>query len=129
MIIVGLNDVAGAHHNSSVALVKDGKILFAASEERFTRVKFDMTFPKNALQAALDYAGIDIKQVDYFAIGYPASSFYNDLFCRSFCDLPRSLFGLIGHNFFGMLKYVFPNIRKMYKPAVFFQWIVKIWNI
>jgi len=119
MIIVGMNDVAGAHHNSSVALVVDGEVVYAASEERFTRVKFDMSFPRHALESALDYAGISIKDVDYFAVGYPPSSFYNDLFSRKFWDLPRSVLGLVGHNFWGMVKYLFPNIRKMYKPAVF----------
>ncbi len=119
MIIVGLNDVAGAHHNSSVALVKDGKIVYAASEERFSRIKFDMNFPDMALQEALRYAQIDIRDVDYFAVGYPPSSFYSDLFCRAFMDLPRSVFGLVGHNFTGMLKYLWPNVQKMYKPAEF----------
>ena len=119
MIIIGLNDVAGAHHNSSVALIRDGEIVFAASEERFTRVKFDMSFPKNALNAALEFANIGLDDVDYFAVGYPPSSFYLDLFCRSPLDLPRSLLGLVGHNFTGMLKYLWPNVKKMYKPAVF----------
>ncbi len=119
MIIVGMNDVAGAHHNSSVALVVDGEVVYAASEERFTRQKFDMSFPKHALETALDYAGISINDVDYFAVGYPPSSFYNDLFCRDFWDLPRSVLGLVGHNFLGLVRYLFPNIRKMYKPAAF----------
>ncbi len=119
MIIIGLNDVAGAHHNSSVALIQDGKVTFATSEERFTRVKFEMAFPQNALQAALDFAKLRLEDVDYFAVGYPPSSFYLDLFCRRFWDLPRSVLGLVGHNFWGMVKYLFPNVRKMYKPAEF----------
>jgi carbamoyltransferase len=119
MLIVGLNDVAGAHHNSSVALVEDGQILFGASEERFSRIKFDMSFPQSALQAALDFRGVDLSDVDYFAVGYPPSSFYLDLFGRKIWDLPRSLFGLLGHNFLGMMKYLVPNFSKMYKTAVF----------
>ncbi len=119
MIIIGMNDIAGAHHNSSVSLIKDGNILFASSEERFSRIKFDMNFPSNALQAALDYTGLTLNDVDYFAVGYPPSSFYSDLFCRKFFDLPRSLLGLVGHNFFGMFKYLLPNFKKMYKPAVY----------
>jgi len=119
MIIVGLNDVAGAHHNSSVALIKDGDIVFGASEERFSRIKFDMNFPRQALRAALDFAGISLDDVDYFAVGYPPSSFYLDLFGRKFGDLPRTLLGLVGHNFLGMMKYLLPNFIKMYKPAVY----------
>jgi len=119
MIIMGLNDVAGAHHNSSVALIKDGRVVFGASEERFTRIKFDMNFPRQALQAALTFKGIALEDVDYFAVGYPPSAFYSDLFGRKFWDLPRSVLGLVGHNFWGMAKYLAPNFAKMYKPAVF----------
>jgi len=119
MIIVGLNDVAGTHHNSSVALVRDGIILFAASEERFSRIKFDMNFPQQALLHALKHAEISLDQVDYFAVGYPPSSFYFDLLRRSALDLPRSLAGLAGHNLSGIFKYLMPNFRKMYKPARF----------
>jgi len=119
MIIMGLNDVAGAHHNSSVALIEDGKVLYGASEERFTRIKYDMNFPQQALENALEFRNLSVDDVDYFAIGYPPSSFYTDLFCRKFWDLPRSLVGLMGHNFSGMLKYLAPNFKKMYKPAAF----------
>lgn len=119
MIILGFNDVAGAHHNSSVALVKDGKVIFGTSEERFTRVKYEMQFPVNSMNQALRFAGLDLKDIDYFAVGYPPSSFYNDLFCRNFFDLPRAVLGLVGHNFWGMMKYLLPNFKKMYKPAVY----------
>ena len=126
MIIVGLNDVAGAHHNSSVALIKDGEILFGASEERFSRAKFDMNFPEQALNAALEFANITKDDVDYFAVGYPPSSFYLDLFDRKIWDLPRSVLGLVGHNLSGMLKYVAPNFKKMYKPAAFQNGLKKL---
>ena len=119
MKIVGLNDVAGAHHNSSVALIIDGQIVYGASEERFSRIKYDMNFPGQALHHALRKANLDISDIDYFAVGYPPSGFYTDLFSKSMRDLPRSVLGLIGHNFTGFLKYVAPNIKKMYKPAAF----------
>ena len=126
MYIVGMNDVAGAHHNSSASLIKDGAIVFASSEERYTRIKFDMSFPINALNAALEFANIELKDVDYFAVGYPPSSFYLDLFERSILDLPRSLLGLVGHNFSGMLKYLWPNFQKMYKPPVYHNGLKKL---
>ena len=119
MIILGFNDVAGAHHNSSVALVEDGRLLFGASEERFTRIKYEMSFPQRSLEAALAFRNISLDDVDYFAVGYPPSSFYGDLFCRNLFDLPRSVLGLVGHNLSGMLKYLAPNFQKMYKPAAF----------
>jgi carbamoyltransferase len=117
--IIGFNDVAGAHHNSSVALVQNGEITFAASEERYTRVKYEMAFPKHALQSALHHAGLKLSDIDFFAIGYPPSAFYADLLCRRFWDLPRSVLGLLGHNLSGLMRYLAPNIFKMYKPAEF----------
>ena len=126
MLVIGLNDVAGAHHNSSVALIEDGEILFGASEERFSRIKFDMNFPQNALQAALDARNVALSNVDYFAVGYPPSSFYPDLFSRKIWDLPRSVLGLVGHNFWGMMKYLAPNFAKMYKPAAFQNGLKKL---
>ena len=126
MTILGLNDISGTHHNSSVALLRDGEILFAASEERFTRIKYEMKFPQHALEAALRFTGCDIREIDYFAVGYPPSPFYNDLFCRKIWDLPRSLLGLLGHNFHDVLRYLVPNVRKMYKPAVFSNGLKKL---
>jgi carbamoyltransferase len=119
MNIIGLNDVAGAHHNSSAALIQNGKVVFASSEERYTRQKFDMSFPQNCIDAALKFSNLELSDIDYFAVGYPPSSFYLDLFDRKFFDMPRSVLGLVGHNFFGMMKYLFPNFKKMYKPAVY----------
>ncbi|MCO4755610.1 MAG: hypothetical protein KC478_14105, partial [Bacteriovoracaceae bacterium] len=43
-IIVG---ISGFYHNSAAALFVDGELVAAAEEERFTRVKFDPSFPKN----------------------------------------------------------------------------------
>ena len=46
------------YHDASAALLKDGVIVAAAQEERFTRVKHDHTFPKNAISFCLRYAGV-----------------------------------------------------------------------
>ncbi len=53
------------YHDSAAALIQDGKIIAAAQEERFTRKKHDDNFPKHAVQFCLQYAGIDMGQVDY----------------------------------------------------------------
>ena len=67
----------GWHLCSSVTLIKNGKLVFAASEERFSRKKNDDNFPINAIKSALKQFDIKIKEVDYFAItskeGPPAS--------------------------------------------------------
>lgn len=64
-LILGIN----AHnHNSSATLVLDGKIVFAAEEERFDREKHSEAFPAQALQRGLD--GIGAKAEDIDAAGY-----------------------------------------------------------
>lgn len=62
MIIVG---ISAFYHDSAVAVVKDGDILYAAQEERFTRKKHDPGFPEKALENAYEYCGIDPNEVDY----------------------------------------------------------------
>lgn len=53
------------YHDSSAALLKDGKIIAAAQEERFTRKKHDVTFPINAIEYCLKSQKITIENVDY----------------------------------------------------------------
>ncbi|MFA6599586.1 MAG: carbamoyltransferase C-terminal domain-containing protein [Candidatus Omnitrophota bacterium] len=66
MIILGLN---AYHPDSSVALVKDGVLLWGAEEERYSRVKHASGFPKLALQACLRDTGVLLEQIDVVAIG------------------------------------------------------------
>jgi carbamoyltransferase len=53
------------YHDSAACLVRDGEIVAAAQEERFTRKKHDAEFPKHAVAYCLREAGIDITGVDY----------------------------------------------------------------
>jgi len=55
------------YHDSAAALVKDGQIMAAAQEERFTRVKHDPSFPSNAVRRCLEMGGITVKDIDYVA--------------------------------------------------------------
>lgn len=61
MIILGISCF---HHDSAVAIIKDGEILFAAMEERFSRIKHDKSFPLLAIQHALTHSSLTIEQVD-----------------------------------------------------------------
>ena len=38
------------HHDSAAAYIKDGKIMAASHEERFSRKKYDNSFPKNSMK-------------------------------------------------------------------------------
>jgi carbamoyltransferase len=55
------------YHDSAAALVRDGEIVAAAQEERFTRRKHDMGFPKHAIAYCLDHAKIPVEALDYVA--------------------------------------------------------------
>ncbi len=61
MYILGLS---GYYHDSAACLLKDGEIVGAAQEERFTRKKHDARFPSAAVAWCLDVAGIKLVDVD-----------------------------------------------------------------
>lgn len=64
MYILG---ISAYYHDSAAALLRDGEIVAAAQEERFTRKKHDAGFPKNAVEYCLQEAGISLADVDYVA--------------------------------------------------------------
>ncbi|MCP5104879.1 MAG: carbamoyltransferase [bacterium] len=57
--------ISAYYHDSAAALVRDGEILAAAQEERFTRKKHDFNFPENAINYCLAEAGIRPGELDY----------------------------------------------------------------
>jgi len=61
---VNIIGISAYYHDSAAALVCDGKIVAAAQEERFTRKKFDASFPANAVKFCLDYGGLELDEID-----------------------------------------------------------------
>jgi len=61
MYIIG---ISAFYHDSAACLIKNGEIIAAAQEERFTRKKHDESFPRNALKYCLNEAGISAVEVD-----------------------------------------------------------------
>ncbi len=59
--------ISAFYHDSAACLVRDGEILAAASEERFTRKKGDAAFPVRAVEFCLKTAGIQAKDLDHVA--------------------------------------------------------------
>ncbi|MCA9408218.1 MAG: carbamoyltransferase [Candidatus Omnitrophica bacterium] len=57
--------ISAFYHDSAAALVKDGEIVAAAQEERFTRKKHDFNFPHHAIEYCLKEAGIEAKDLTY----------------------------------------------------------------
>jgi carbamoyltransferase len=58
--------VSAFYHDSAACLVRDGQIVAAAQEERFTRKKFDARFPTNAIRFCLKRGGISLRDLKYF---------------------------------------------------------------
>jgi carbamoyltransferase len=63
-------NIIGIHygHDSNVSYLKNGKCIFASSEERLTRVKFDSSWPEKSLNYVLKKYDLTSKQIDYIAI-------------------------------------------------------------
>ena len=64
MYILG---ISAYYHDSAAALIKDGEIIAAAQEERFSRKKHDHRFPKNAIKYCLEYAEITANDLNFVA--------------------------------------------------------------
>jgi carbamoyltransferase len=56
--------ISAFYHDSAAALVVDSKIIAAAQEERFTRIKHDESFPKNAIEFCLKEGGCLLDEID-----------------------------------------------------------------
>ena len=56
--------ISAFYHDSAACLLKNGEIVAAAQEERFTRKKHDAGFPHHAIQYCLKEAGISASQID-----------------------------------------------------------------
>src|SRR3989338_4814643 len=59
--------ISAFYHDSAAALVKDGEIIAAAQEERFSRIKHDYNFPENAVDYCLNEAGIKPQDLEFAA--------------------------------------------------------------
>jgi carbamoyltransferase len=81
------------YHDSAACLLKDGEIVFAAHEERYTRKKQDESLPKNAIEHALKYAGITMDDIS--AVGFyekPLLKFFDRLIPMYMKVWPRGFF-------------------------------------
>jgi len=83
------------YHDSSACIIKDGQIIAAVEQERFSRKKHDNTFPYEAVQYCLKEAGITINEVDQIAFyEKPLLKFERILF-QHFQSFPKSYYTFI----------------------------------
>jgi carbamoyltransferase len=120
--------ISYGYHDSAVALLRDGHIVAAAQEERFTRIKQDSSFPIHALKFCLNEANISLNQVSHiFYYEHPVRKLGRILTTqlnfgmqsyRSFVhDLPSWLFNKVHvkRNIAKILRQSFQNITSLPK--------------
>jgi carbamoyltransferase len=62
--VTSILGISAFYHDSAACILKDGKIIAAAQEERFTRKKHDPSYPYNAIEFVLNYANLNLSEVD-----------------------------------------------------------------
>jgi len=62
--VINILGISAFYHDSAAALIRDGKIIAAAQEERFSRTKHDEKFPVNAIEYVLEEGKIDLSKID-----------------------------------------------------------------
>jgi carbamoyltransferase len=131
--------ISAFYHDSAAALVRDGQIVAAAQEERFTRKKHDQRFPSEAVAYCLREAGLTPQQLDLVVfyekpllkferlletyIGYAPLGFRQflmgmPLWLRQKLHLPREMDKALAHGYKG--RYVFTEHHESHAAAAFF---------
>ncbi len=78
------------YHDAAAVLIKDGALIAAAEEERFSRVKHDFDFPRNAIQFCLEFAGITGRDLDYVVFYEKPFQKFERILMTTFQSFPRS---------------------------------------
>ena len=131
--------ISAFYHDSAAALVRDGEIVAAAQEERFTRRKGDARFPSNAVAYCLQEAGITSSELDYVVFyekplvkferlletylafapkGFQAFRQAIPLWTRQKLHLPREIRAELGEEFCGQL--CFADHHESHAASAFF---------
>jgi len=62
--VTSILGISAFYHDSAACILKDGEIIAAAQEERFTRKKHDPSYPQNAIEFVLKFANLKLNKVD-----------------------------------------------------------------
>src|SRR5215813_12384705 len=95
------------YHDAAAALLRDGQLIAAAEEERFTRVKHDFNYPASAIKFCLETGGIQGAEVDYVAF-----------FEKPFRKFDRILMTVLQ---------TYPQSYKVFREAMITWMIDKLW--
>ena len=131
--------ISAFYHDSAAALVRDGEIVAAVQEERFTRIKHDSRFPSNAVSYCLQEGELTAEQLDYVVfyekpllkferlletyIGYAPRGFRQflmgmPLWLRHKLHLPREIDRALHKKYGG--NYVFVEHHESHASSAFF---------
>ncbi len=131
--------ISAFYHDSAAALLRDGEIIAAAQEERFTRKKHDNQFPTNAVEYCLEAGRLTAEELDYVAfyekpllkferlletyIGYAPRGFKQflmgmPLWLRLKLHLPREMDRALHNKYKG--RYVFTEHHESHAASAFF---------
>ncbi|HUU21588.1 MAG TPA: carbamoyltransferase [Phycisphaerae bacterium] len=131
--------ISAFYHDSAACLVRDGDLVAAAQEERFTRKKHDFRFPQHAIDCCLRQGGITGADLDYVAfydkpllkferlletyLAYAPVGFRSflkgmPLWLRQKLHLPREMDRGLQHLYKG--RYVFPEHHESHAASAFF---------
>lgn len=110
MYILG---ISAFYHDSAACLVKDGKIVAAAQEERFSRKKHDFGFPLRSVEYCLEEAGISVNDLDYVG-------FYD----KPFVKFERILYTALAYAPFG-LRTFFKAMPMWLKQKLFIRKVIR----
>jgi carbamoyltransferase len=94
-------------HDASAVLLRDGEVIAAAEEERFSRKKHDYNFPSRAIQFCLEQGGIRNEDLDYVAF-----------FEKPFVKFERLLFSILQ---------TFPRSRRVFQESMMSWLTEKLW--
>ena len=78
------------YHDAAAALIRDGELIAAAEEERFSRIKHDSGFPTHAIRFCLEAGGIDARDLDYFVFYEKPFIKFERILLSSLQTVPRS---------------------------------------
>lgn len=91
------------YHDSAAALLRDGELVAATEEERFSRIKHDSGFPDRSIAYCFEEAGITARDLDYVVFYEKPFQKFERILMTSFQGFPRSwrMFGGAMINWFG----------------------------
>ena len=87
--------ISCSYHDSAAAVLRDGKVVAAVEEERFSRVKFDDRFPKLAIDWCIKESGISAENIDFVAFYDKPIIKFERLLDNYIAVAPRGLFSFL----------------------------------